>query len=283
MVHRGGGATVFECAAYVPGAKAVAINPQIVLKEYRYANEFSKITGIDLNIDILGHRNNALYFIRRNASNAYLIIVNVYSQVDMQQIENIKKKLHIDIKYGLNVYDNLIIWLYDAPVVDAHNAVEYYGIWFFIEYIIQHIEQPEMIFKVKTLYRLVNEFWREHWIMKEELGVKRRHWIQILNLIHNTNREIVVFGSGDIATQFLRDVLSKDGNNPIQIRYLLDNNIEKRGMKLEGLVIKHPLEVDQWNKLYIIIAVKRGLSEIVQQLEELGLSYKSDFIYYMDL
>ena len=91
-----GGAPTFECASYISGAKAVAINPQIVLEEYYYAQEFSKITGNDLNKALPDHRNNALHYIKNRGRNQYIIIVNIHSRNDMRQIENIRNSLCID-------------------------------------------------------------------------------------------------------------------------------------------------------------------------------------------
>lgn len=232
---------------------------------------------------MLGHRNDGLYYIENRTQNAYFIIVNIHSQLDMRQIENIKSTLHIDVEYGLNIYENLVIWLYDAPVHDTHSATEYYCVWFFIEYVIKYIYQIEKLFVVKSMYRLVNEFWREHWIFREQLAIKRSGWVELWSQLYSKDKTVAVFGSGDIAKAFLRDMMGRDKSNPLQIQYLLDNDIKKTGMELNGLIIKHPSEIENWEKVYIIIAIKNGSSEVARQLETLGLVYNRDFMYYTDL
>lgn len=59
----GGGTVTIECASYIEGATAVAINPQVVLSEYGYSSKFTKITGINLNEDDKWHRNNFIYYL----------------------------------------------------------------------------------------------------------------------------------------------------------------------------------------------------------------------------
>ncbi|MCM1231289.1 MAG: hypothetical protein NC489_14305 [Ruminococcus flavefaciens] len=284
----GGGAPVFECASGILGAKAVAINPQIVLKEYSYAEKFSMITGNDLEIDLLGHRNNAIYFLKNNKANPYLIIVNIRSQNDMKQIENIQKYLNIKIEYGLNIYDNLLIWLYDAdvaPLINPHIAVEYYCVWFFIEYIFNNMDKPKDILKLKHLYTLVNEIWYDHWLMKRKKLEVAQCWADVLNIIYRSERCVAVWGSNQDAKRFGREVLDIQGRNFFHVRFAIDSDVSKKGDEFLGILIKHPSEVSNWDKLYIIVATElyRYKREVYVELEKLGLTYKKDFIWYKEL
>lgn len=282
----GGGAVTFECASYIPNAKAIAINPQIVLKEYTYAKEFSKITGNDLSYDPIGHRNNALYYLQHCVDNQHLIIMNIRSQKDMKQLDNIRNALHINIQYGLNAYENLLIWLYDAdtaPIFSPHAAVENYCIWFFIEYIMHHINDREFSSNVRALYRVVNEFWYEHWRLKKQQMEKMRQCFCLLKNMNNKGKELAVFGGGNIARQLLRDVLDVRGMNYFHIRYIIDNDISKRGEIILGCTIKHPSEIKNWEKLYVIIGTDLYSEQIRKQLETFGLVYQDDFMYGMDL
>lgn len=285
----GGGAATFECASYLPGSKAAAINPQIVLKEYYYAEEFSQITGNDLTNDLYGHRNNALYYIESHANNPYLIIANLRSVKDMEQIKNVRDRLHIDIQYGLNIYDNLIIWLYDADVasvLNPHEAQEYYCIWFYIEYLLDHmnsLHSQEFKFSFDAMYKLVNEFWHDHWIMKRMQKEKSRNWAEMLKRVINTDREVTLFGSGTVADCMLKDILDVQDSNFLHIRYVIDNDIHKAGKELYGCMIRHPSELKNWDKLYILIATDRYALEIRKQLEDLGLVYIEDFMYGTDI
>lgn len=285
----GGGAAAFECASYIPGSRVVAINPQIVLEEYYYAQEFSRITGNSLKTDLYGHRNNALYYIRRHPQNPYLIIANLRSGKDMEQISNVKELLRIDLRYGLNVYDNLIIWLYDAdvaPVLNPHEAQEYYCVWFFIEYLLNHADSmrgQEIGDSFDSMYRLVNEFWHDHWHQKRMQKEKSHSWTELLKHVVGTDREVVLFGGGTMAGRILNEALDVQDSNFLRIRYIIDNDIDKAGNEWCGCTVIHPSELENWDRLYVLIATERFAPEIRKQLEDLGLIYMEDFIYGTDL
>ncbi len=276
----GGGSAVFECANYISGAKAVSINPQIVLKEYGYANEFSKITGNRLDNDQYGHRHNALHYIKNNDENPYLIIANIRSRFDMLQIERVRDELALNISYGLNIYNNLIIWLYDADTEHPHVALEYYCVWFFIEYMVKNMHNLEVISGLKSLYRLINEFWHDHWLLLSKLDNGRKHWTEILDIIQKSDKSVAVFGCGKRADNFLRKTLKIESDNYFNVQYMIDNDIKKKGREFLGNIIRHSSEIEDWNKLYVIITVDEYSAAIQGQLEKLGLVYKKDFIHY---
>lgn len=104
----GGGAVTMECASYIKGAKVIAINPQIVLSEYGYASKFTEITKINLEEDKKWHRNNPIYYLLENKESKYFLIVNLRSAEDMKQVQNMCAAKKINVKYGLNIFNNLI-------------------------------------------------------------------------------------------------------------------------------------------------------------------------------
>lgn len=281
-----GGAPVFECAAYIPQAKAVAINPQIVLKEYSYAEEFIRITGNDLDGDLSDSRNNALHYIKSHARNSYIIIDNIRSETDMQQMKNIKESLGINIQYGLNVYDNLVIWLYDAdvsPMFNPHSACENYCVWFFIEYIISNINNREVLNDLKPLYRLINEFWYTHWSLRKTQREHVKLWGQTLNMIYGSGKKAAVFGCGKRGKEICNNLLDVQGQNYFHVSFAIDNDRKKAGKNIMGLTVKHPAEIMDWHELYIVITTDLYSDEICKQLENLGLIYEQEFIRYTDL
>lgn len=282
-----GGAPVFECASYISGAKAVAINPQIVLEEYYYAEEFTRITGNNLWVEgeQSDHRCNALYYIKNHDKNPYIIIDNIRSQNDMRQIENIRNSLNIEVHYGLNVYDNLIMWLYDAdvaPVFNPHSACENYCIWFWIEYLVNHINR-DACKELGPIYRLVNEFWHEHWLTRKQQIESIRGCLEVLNRINELKSEVAVFGCGRKASHIWKNVLDVQGENHLHVSFGIDNDRSKMGEEIMGLKIKHPSEIREWQKIYIIITTDLYGEEVSRQLEKEGLIYKQDYILYKDL
>ena len=165
----GGGAVTFECANYIEGSKAVAINPQIILSEWRYSKTFTEITGICLDIDIKWNRHNAILQLKDSQEIKYILIVNLRSKVDMEQIQHICKEKKIRVKYGLNIFENLIIWIYDARVgeyTSPHNVQEYYCIWFFIEFLLMNTDNKKYLEDNASLFCLGNEIWYSYYEQK---------------------------------------------------------------------------------------------------------------------
>ncbi len=63
---------------------------------------------------------------------------------------------------------------------------------------------------------------------------------------------------------------------------ILDNDRSKAGSLFMGIKVVHPDDEEHWPDLFIIIATSCYAIEIQKQLEEHGLEYKKDFIYYSD-
>lgn len=80
----GGGYASIACASRICGAGSIAINPQIVLREWAYSAEFTKIMDIDLTKEDKWHRNNLIYHLQNHNANRYLLFVNIRSSRDMQ-------------------------------------------------------------------------------------------------------------------------------------------------------------------------------------------------------
>lgn len=281
----GGGAAVVECSSFINGSKSVAINPQVKLVDWFYSTEFSEITGIDLNIDKLGHRNNFIPLLKRNENNYHLIIVNVRSQVDMRQIQAISKELDIQLKYGINTFDNCCIWLYDAdcqPYVSWHSTQEFYCIFFAIEFLLDNIENLESE-KWDEFFRLMNEFWHYRWEL-EKYWRNKIPKLEMLIECRENRKSVAIWGTGNIAQKLEKELFEIRKNNLYNIRMVIDNDYKKRGKFLDtDISIIHPSEIIDWSELYIIITTENYYEEIMKQLEEEGLCYKKDFIYWKDL
>lgn len=278
----GGGYASIVCASRIPGAKSIAVNPQIVLREWHYSTKFAEITGIDLTCDDKQHRNNPLYYLQNHKDNRYLLFVNVRSKLDMQQISNICHVMDKRVKYGLNVFDNIVIWLYDAdltPWIDYHDVQENYCLCFLFEFIMNSL--PEKLKQYDSFFGLINEFYYD---MKK----KERYWrgkipsIDRLMHIQSIDRKIAIFGTGKYADTLNGELFHIEGENHYHIQCVIDNDTERNGT-YHGLPIIHPAEIENWAELYIMITSSRFHAQIRQQLEENGLTYEKDFINYMDL
>lgn len=282
----GGGPAAIDCASRIKGSKAVVINSQIVLDECPYASKlrFEQITHITLKHD-KWHRHNAIYQLVNQLDSTYIIIVNMRSEEDMQQLENICDAKNIRVKYGLNVFGNLIIWVYDGDMKmhqRAHAIQEYYCIWFAIEYLIQNIDDKQKLEDNSSFFRLIDEFWYEHWRQEATWRTRIKN---VSKMLGNAGRkkEVGIFGVGNILKGLSKTFLEISGDNPFSIKFALDNDFEKRGSEFEGIPIKHPSDITDWKEKYIIITSYLYEEEIKRQLERYGLSYEVDFISYKDI
>lgn len=282
----GGGAAVIECASYIEGAKAVAINPQVVLAEYSYASEFEEITHNDLTEDHLWHRNNGIYFLQNNNNSKHIVLVNIRCKPDMLQIENICKAMNIkNLKYGLNFCGDLIIWLYDCqcePYVDAHNLQDNYCLVFAIETLVKNIEDSKWLKQYSSFYRYINEWWFAWW--KQELYWRSRQPdLHYLIACNNMSRKIGLFGTGDDAKRLCKELLDISSENYYKVEIVFDNDKNKAGRCFNGINIVHPDEIRDWSDYFIIISSSKYVEDITEQLESYGLIYKNDFITQNDL
>lgn len=281
----GGGAAAFECASFLEGAKTITINPQMILSDWKYAETFKKITQNDLEHDALGHRNEITYFLENSNMNFHILVVNIRSITDMQQLKKISAKLGIELKYGLNIYEHFAIWLYDAecePYVSPHSTQEFYCIFFVLEYLLKNCESDLNAYK--SFIGLINEFWHYRWQLEKSLKKREVPDSEVLIQCRESEKTVAVFGTGSFLKAMDKDLLGISDKNLYQVKMAIDNNKEKSGRLFEGkLRICHPSEIEDWNDLFIIITSELYCDNIKGQLEEMGLVYKKNFITWQDL
>lgn len=187
------------------------------------------------------------------------------------------------LKYGLNIWDNVIIWTYDAdlkPWMTYHNVQENYCLWFLFELIINSSLEELKEYDL-SLFTLINEFYYD--AKKSE-----KYWrgkipsIDRLMLLRAMHRGIAIFGMGEYAELLNRELFRIEEQNHYHIQYVIDNDTRRKGT-WHGLPIKHPSEINDWSNLFIIIVSSRFHVQIRRQLEAEGLVYEHDFILYKDL
>ena len=281
----GGGAATFDCASYIEGAKTIALNPQLFLEDWGYAKEFEKITGNNLKQDILGHRNEVSYFFVNGNSNFHLLIVNIRSIVDMGPLERLIAKLGIQLKYGLNVYEHYVIWLYEAecePYMSPHICHEFYGIFFVFEYLLENCNGD--LNQQQSFIGLINEIWHYRWQLEKTLRSRKVLNTDVLIHCRECKKTVAVFGTGFFLKRLDKELFRISDKNYYKVKMAIDNKKSKSGELFEEkLRISHPSEIENWDEIFVIITVELYCDEIKKQLEELGLEYKKDFITWHDL
>lgn len=95
-----------------------------------------------------------------NHGSKHILLYNLRSAEDMQQVGNICREMGIQVKYGLNLFDNLIIWLFDCecePYIDAHNLQNNYCMYFAIEKLVENLDNLDTLAKQESFYRYISE------------------------------------------------------------------------------------------------------------------------------
>ncbi len=278
----GGGAATFECANYIEGAKAVALNPQMILSEWGYAETFTEVTGLNLNENKDRYRHNSILQLKNNRDINYILIFNLRSKADIKQCQNVCKEKNIRVKYGLNIFENIIIWIYDADgggYIHPHSAQEYYCIWFFIQFLIENVNDKSLLKNSESLFRLGNEIWHEYYNQESRWIAKNNCLGKVLSRL-NKKKKTGVFGIGRKADGIVKKLLDINGENYFNVQFAIDNSLSKRGNYFQGLPVLHPMDIKNWEDLYIIITSELYDKEIKSQLMGLGLREETDFISY---
>ena len=164
----GGGWAACWCASYIPGSLAIAINPQIFLDRYNYAETFSKITGNSLKNDAL-NRNN-LYERMKVSSSKFMIIQNISDHDGLDDhISPLMKIYDIDGEYGINARENLLVWLYMAK--GGHTT-------------------QETLFILPHILNLAEDFSKDNFSLPKEKILFYQNITEIWHAYYNILREL---------------------------------------------------------------------------------------------
>lgn len=160
----GGGFSALQAATYYSNSFAIAINPQIYISRYHYANKFKQHTGIDLNLPDKYNRNK-LDTLLKESSSKFFILQNDSDRHDCtEHIFPLLKKYNIKPRYGLQSSGNLYIWIYHA--VGGHNSQEDMHILQFILAISNTILENNTLSDTERKFAIaLNELWAQiYWL-----------------------------------------------------------------------------------------------------------------------
>ena len=284
----GGGAAVIECASHIEYAKAVSINPQIELCRHLYADDFEKITHNDLlSEDSRWQKNNCTYYLQHNNNSKHIIMVNLRSESDMMHLDYIIQAMGLRLRYGLNFFGDLIIWLYDCdcePYIGAHMLQDnHYCFVFAIQMLIENIDSQEfMKLKDGSFYRYINEWWYAWWKTQQSWR-SRQPDLKYLVKCAKALKKTALFGTGDEAQKLCKELLDIQGENYYSVEAVFDNDRNRTGTVFYGIKITHPDDINNWSDYFIIISTVKFIKEVQQQLTNYGLTYGEDYIACTDL
>ena len=235
----GGGAACFEIASLIPGSTCVAINAQLYLETFSYYERFKAITQQDPLHDPL-KRNNIEHWIKLNNKTRYILVENVLSENDRDNIMRLSQSLNFPIRYGISKEKNIIVWCYAAEADDPHNAQEDCYVHFQIMHLRNLFDKPGEFESYKSLYTLFSEMWYYKW---KDLRISNEQNESIIDL--NSNKTESVYEK----QQFILAATDSSYNAIIlsdQLEKSTHYRIRVQGAKISGaekyaIAIKDPI------------------------------------------
>ena len=161
----GGGTQAIHLASMLEGSRSVAINPQLQLDKWEKdpVTNFTKQTGIDLTVPDKWYRNDILHQTRSSPSTEHLIVFNVRSIHDYEQLKYFGKKLNYFPKMGISRFENITFWLYDANARSPHTAFEDNILFYTIDFLSKIKKNYSDLCQYSNLFLLFGELWNNHW------------------------------------------------------------------------------------------------------------------------
>ncbi len=163
-----GGYAALYCSCKISGSNAIAINSQIKLSflegDFLKLKQALHVDSLDsCNID---SRNDISELIINNTESKLLLLENYRSQMDMDQLEYLCKKLNVSFNYGIHeLQKNLILWLYDAKLEPCHNAQETRIIFLTAIKLLSETDYQNL----ENQYLYYTEFWRENFDLRRQV------------------------------------------------------------------------------------------------------------------
>ena len=168
----GGAAAAIHIGGLIENSTVIAINPQIFLNLYHYAPHFKKVTGINLDTEDKWHRENGAYYILNSPKTKFLLVQNISNPDDFIQVQALERIMNKELKYGLNRFGNVGVWLYDIASKVPHNAQEDQIIYFAIDMLAKSLDREEDWNNLNSLYLIISEMWRKRLLTVETLNDK---------------------------------------------------------------------------------------------------------------
>lgn len=159
-----GGFAALYMACVMEGTTAVAINPQIRLSIYSGWRHFAQITGVDVTSPDPYGRNDLPELIAKADKSRFLIIENVLSREDMNQLAEVHKALNYAGATGLGIQrlaPHVLAWVYEAfREGELHSAQEWKEFFPAIDFLATNFVRAE---ELEDEYLIFTNLWRDWW------------------------------------------------------------------------------------------------------------------------
>ncbi len=188
----GGGYASLYCANLLDYSSAIAVNPQIVLKDWQYPNVYNYFYkwGIDLAKEDKFNRNNI--FLTNNTSH-FCIVMNVYSMKEAElQFNPFFERNRIIPKYGISQKENIITWIHATNYNQPHSAIPTKVGFAFADYLLYSAKREmNCINEITNISLLANEVLYEKYDLMDKLESNQIEKNTIYKFfIHNLSMKI---------------------------------------------------------------------------------------------
>lgn len=179
------------------------------------------------------------------------------------------------IIYGLNKVAKDFIYIFDnlniVCIID--DRVNTNSIWGYQVSDLSFLEQKELYDKI-----IICDFDKKHkenelnkmgYTYQEDYLYEEDFFESLNEFSISSDRQIAIWGTGNNAKNVLEKI------EGVSINFFIDNN--KTFDSFNGYEVKHPNEINDFKRVFIIISVNKDI-EIKKQLKHLGLTENVDFI-----
>lgn len=172
-----GGTVALFMSSFLPGSRAVSINPQINLVTFNHyaVNGVMEKTGFDVSAPQAACRTDIPLLIRSNDINRFFLFFNILSEIDMEQLHSLTGFCD-NLHFGVNIRDNVCIWLYKAASTTNgvgwtyHNAQDCISVFAIIKGIVYGWEFFQKA--DPTLFIAINELWADRFELYHQVLLK---------------------------------------------------------------------------------------------------------------
>lgn len=161
----GGGPAGIYCAAHIPGSTVLAINAQIRFDLYPYHKTVENIVDLDFSAPDPWNRNDLLTMITESTESRFVLVENVRSPADMEQLATVEEKVGKKARFGIDrIAPHIVTWLYDAPGISKakgpHSSQDWSTMFRPIDFLVRNFETAE---QYEELYLMFSELWFEEY------------------------------------------------------------------------------------------------------------------------
>lgn len=163
-----GGYTGTYASTLMPHTLSIGLNPRLYIQDTPHAENFTKYTGIDMNLPDPLHRNDIIHCIK-NGSSHHIMLFNVQCDHDWNHHGlRFCREFGIEPHYGITMKENCLFWAYDcAGAPNPHTSFETKSIFMFIDKVAKAFVAGNVTEEMCKTALTVNECWHDIFELKK--------------------------------------------------------------------------------------------------------------------